>query len=97
MNIDKGEIVYCNLEVEYKRNNRTYNKKFNNFVFSRKYDDSDFPNIDVIKYSMFINKIDRKNAQYISNVKIVNLDIIKRTGYIHKYENTQFRKFARIN
>ena len=36
---------------------------------------------------MLINKIDRKNAQYITNVKIVNLDIIKRTGYIHKYEN----------
>tara|TARA_R110002020_G_scaffold309823_2_gene525724 strand:+ start:71 stop:364 length:294 start_codon:yes stop_codon:yes gene_type:complete len=97
MNINKGEIVYCNLEVEYRRNNRTYIKKFNNFIFARKYDDYDYPNIDVIKYSMFINKIDRKNAQYISNVKIVNLDIIKRTGYIHKYENIKFRKLARTN
>ena len=97
MNINKGEIVYCNLEVEYRRNNRTYIKKFNNFIFARKYDDYDFPNIDVIKYSMFINKIDRKNAQYLSNIKIVNLDIIKRTGYIHKYENIKFRKLARTN
>ena len=97
MNINKGEIVYCNLEVEYRRNNRTYIKKFNNFIFARKYDDYDYPNIDVIKYSMFINKIDRKNAQYLSNIKIVNLDIIKRTGYIHKYENIKFRKLARTN
>jgi len=90
MNINNGEIVYCNLEVEYKRNNRTYNKKFNQFVFAKQYNDTDFPNIDVIKYSMFINKIDRKNAQHISNVKIINLDILVRTGYIHKYENTQY-------
>ena len=27
MNINKGEIVYCNLEVEYKRNKRTYIKE----------------------------------------------------------------------
>lgn len=89
MNIDKGEIVFCNLQVEYKKNNRTYNKKFNDIVFARKYDDDDFPNIDVIKYSMFINKIDKKNTQYISNFKIVDLHIIQRTGYIHKYENTK--------
>jgi len=89
MNIDKGEIVFCNLEVEYKKNNRTYNRKFNDMVFARKYDDDDFPNIDVIKYSMFINKIDKKNAQYISNFKIVDLHIIQRTGYIHKYEKTK--------
>jgi len=97
MNINKGEIVYCNLEVEYKRNKRTYLKQLNNFIFSRNYDDNDYPNIDVIKYSMFINKIDKKNAQYISNVKIVNLDILVRTGYKHKYENTQIRKSSRAN
>jgi len=97
MNINKGEIVYCNLEVEYKKKNRTYLKQLTNFVFSRNYDDNDYPNIDVVKYSMFINKIDKKNAQYISNVKIVNLDILKRTGYKHKYENTKIRKFTRTN
>ena len=97
MNINKGEIVYCNLEVEYKRNKRTYLKQLNNFVFARNYDDNDFPNIDVIKYSMFINKLDKKNAQYISNVKIVNLDILQRTGYKHKYENIKTREHTRTN
>ena len=85
MNINKGEIVYCNLEVNYDKNNRNYTKKFFNFVFSRNYDDNDFPNIDVIKYSMFINKLDKNNAQYISNVKIVDLKILSRTGYIAKF------------
>tara|TARA_R110001599_G_scaffold112199_1_gene276886 strand:+ start:874 stop:1167 length:294 start_codon:yes stop_codon:yes gene_type:complete len=97
MNIDKGEIVFCNLEVSYERKGKKYNKKLKKFIFARKYDDNDFPNIDVIKYSMFINKLDRKNAYYISNVKIVNLDIIVRTGYIHRYETIKTRKFARTN
>ena len=86
--VDKGELVYCNIEFEYQRKNfrytKTFNKKFQQFIFSRSYDDEIFPKIDVINDSMLINKIDRKNAQYITNVKIVNLDIIKRTGYINK-------------
>ena len=86
--IDKGELVYCNIEFEYQRKNfrynKIFNKKFQQFIFSRSYDDEIFPKIDIIKDSMLINKIDRKNAQYITNVKIVNLDIIKRTGYINK-------------
>jgi|TARA_R110001583_G_scaffold160975_2_gene312903 hypothetical protein len=86
MNIDKGEIVYCNLEVQYEKNKKTYIKLLKQFVFARQYDDNIYPNIDVIKYSMFINKIDKKNAYYISNVKIVNLDILARTGYIAKFD-----------
>ena len=86
--IDKGELVYCIIEFEYQRKNfrynKIFNKKFQQFIFSRSYDDEIFPKIDIIKDSMLINKIDRKNAQYITNVKIVNLDIIKRTGYINK-------------
>ena len=34
---------------------------------------------------MLINKIDIKNAYYITNVKIVNLKILAKTGY--KYKN----------
>ena len=86
MNIDKGEIVYCNLEVQYERNKKTYKKLLKKFIFARQYDDDIYPNINVIKYSMFINKIDKKNAYHISNVKIVNLDILVRTGYIAKFD-----------
>ncbi len=86
--VDKGELVYCNIEIEYKRSNYKYNKllskKFQQFIFSRSYDDELFPEIDIIKNYMLINKLDRKNAQYITKAKIVNLDIIKRTGYINK-------------
>jgi len=93
MNIDsveKGEIVYCNIEFEYERTNFRFKKIFNKIltqcVFARAYDCEDFPNLDVVKYSMLINKMDRKNAYYISKVKIVNLDILARTGYIAKFD-----------
>ena len=85
MNIDKGEIVYCNINVQYKIKNRDYKKILNNIIFSRPYDDNEYPNLDVIKYLLFINKIDRKKAYYITNVKIVDLYIIARTGFIAKF------------
>tara|TARA_R110002012_G_scaffold128149_2_gene280395 strand:- start:106 stop:402 length:297 start_codon:yes stop_codon:yes gene_type:complete len=97
MKIDKleqGELIYCNIKIEYKRKNskinKIYNKLFNKFIFSRPYDCIDFPNLDINKYKMLINKLDRKNAYYINNVKIVNLEIITRTGYIN--ETTKTRK-----
>tara|TARA_R110001583_G_scaffold115588_1_gene266130 strand:- start:2248 stop:2529 length:282 start_codon:yes stop_codon:yes gene_type:complete len=93
MNIDKvekGEIVYCNIDFEYERTNykfkKTFNKKLTKCIFARSYDCKSFPNLDVIKYSMLINKIDKKNAYYISKLKIVNLDILVRTGYIAKFD-----------
>lgn len=90
MNIDKvnkGEIVYCDVEFEYERENnrKKYIKKMNQFVFARPYNCINFPILDVIKYSMLINKLDRKNAYYIFKVKIVNLNILARTGYIANF------------
>ena len=97
--INKGEIVYCNLKVEYIRSNYYFKKIFiktmNKFILARPYDCNTFPILDVVKYSMLINKIDKKNAYYISNVKIVNLDILERTGYIHRYETIKTRKLKR--
>jgi hypothetical protein len=87
--VEKGEIVYCNLKVEYIRKNfkfkKVFYKELNECIFARKYDCDKFPYLDVIKYSMLINKIDRKNAYYISKVKIVNLSILARTGYISDF------------
>ena len=85
--INKGEIVFCNIEIEYTKLKKIIKKKFNRFIFSRFYDCIDYPNIDINKYYMLINKLDRKNAHNISNVKIVDLDIIVRTGY-----KTNFKK-----
>ena len=87
--VNKGEIVYCNIEFEYKRINTKFKTNFtkilNKCIFARPYECDTFPILDVIKYSMLINKIDKKNAYYISNVKIVNLNILARTGYIAKF------------
>tara|TARA_R100001460_G_scaffold22341_4_gene45446 strand:- start:487 stop:771 length:285 start_codon:yes stop_codon:yes gene_type:complete len=88
-NVNKGEIVYCNIEFEYKRNNsknfKPFRKKINQCIFARNYDCETFPILNVVKYPMLINKIDIKNAYYITNVKIVNLKILAKTGY--KYKN----------
>ena len=85
-NIEKGEIVYCNIEFEYQRTNyrnkNFFNKTLLKTIFARKYDCINFPDLDLIKYSMLINKIDRKNSYYIINLKVVNLKILARTGYI---------------
>ena len=87
--VNKGEIVYCNIKFEYKRTNTKFKTNFtkviDKFILARPYDCDTFPILDVVKYSMLINKIDRKNAYYISNVKIVNLNILARTGYIAKF------------
>ena len=85
--IDKGEIVYCNLDITYTRKKKQYFKKLTKFIFARKYKDNEFPNINVVNYARLINKIDKKNSYYIENVKIVNLDILVRTGYIAKFDN----------
>ena len=93
MNIDKinkGEIVYCNVEFEYTRINTrlktNFTKILNKCILARPYDCDTFPILDVIKYSMLINKIDKKNAYYIDCVKVVDLDILVRTGYIAKFK-----------
>ena len=87
-NIDKGEIVYCNIEVNYERTNTKFKKPFvkilTKTIFARKYDCEEFPYLDVIKYAMFINQVDRKNSYYITKAKVVNLDILTRTGFINK-------------
>ena len=88
MNIDqinKGEIVFCNMTITYTRNKRQYKKQLTKYVFSRNYDDNLFPELDVIKNRLFINRWDRKNASQIENLKVVNLDILEITLYKHKY------------
>jgi hypothetical protein len=87
-NVGKGEIVYCNIEIEYERSNYRFKKPFkkllNQVIFARPYDCEGFPNLEIVKYSMLINKLDRKNAYYITKAKIVNLEILAKTGYINK-------------
>ena len=87
MNVNKGEIVYCNIEFQYERKNskKIFNKKINQCIFARPYNCNDYPILDVIKYSMLINKIDKKNVYYIFNVKVLNLKILARTGYIANF------------
>lgn len=84
--INKGEIVYCNMTVTYDKNKRSYKKQLDKIIFSRGYDDNDYFNLNVIKNKRLINKIDKKNMYILSNIKIVDLNIIARTGYIAKFK-----------
>jgi hypothetical protein len=97
-NVEKGEIVYCNVEIQYERTNskmkKLFNKVLNQAIFARPHDCTTFPELDVVKYYMLINKIDRKNSHYISKAKVVNLEILANTGYIN--ENIETRKTRRI-
>tara|TARA_Y100001963_G_scaffold57513_1_gene80521 strand:+ start:1907 stop:2176 length:270 start_codon:yes stop_codon:yes gene_type:complete len=85
--IDKGEIVYCNMKVEFDRNNRKIIKNIDNCIFSRPWTDDNYPYLDVVNFSRFINKLEKNKKHKIENIKVINLDIITRTGYINKYAN----------
>lgn len=80
--IDKGEIVLCNITLKYLENNKVKNIELNNVIFSRKYI-SNYPKLD--NKDIIISKIKSKNI--IKKIEVINLDIIVRTGYIHKYNN----------
>ena len=79
--INKGEIVFCNILLEYLENNKVKNIELNNVVFSRRYI-SNYPKLD--NGDMIINTI--KSKYIIKDVKVIDLDIIARTGYIHKHK-----------
>lgn len=79
--INKGEIVYCNILLEYLENNKVKNLELNKVIFSRKYI-SNYPKLD--NKDIIISKI--KSKYIIKDIKVIDLDIIARTGYIHKHK-----------
>ena len=78
--IDKGEIVFCNITLKYLDNLKVKIIKLDKVIFSRKYN-SNYPKLNI--NHNIISKIKSKNI--IKDVEVINLDIIVRTGYIHKY------------
>lgn len=95
--INLGEIIFGNLKISYEKNNRKYIKELKEVIFSKKYNDKLFPIIDKDLYSILLRKLDKnKNQHYLlKNIKILELKIISRTGYICKkhYENNTKRKY----
>jgi len=79
--INKGEIVFCNILLEYLENNKVKNLELNRVIFSRKYI-SNYPKLD--NKDIIISKI--KSKYIIKDIKVIDLDIIARTGYIHKHK-----------
>tara|TARA_R100001460_G_scaffold13815_3_gene31166 strand:- start:4428 stop:4724 length:297 start_codon:yes stop_codon:yes gene_type:complete len=89
--IEKGEIIYGNLKISYQKNNRNYIKNLNEIVFSKKYNDELFPILDNKLYSVILRKLEKNiyHHHLLKNIKVLDLKIIARTGYIDKkyYEN----------
>ena len=83
--IEKGQIVICDLELQYTRNGKIIKKILKNFLFSRDYDNDNFPNLDVIKNKRLINKLEKNKSHTIENLKVLSLNIILEPGFKHKY------------
>ena len=83
--IEKGQIVICDLELQYTRNGKIIKKILKNFLFSRDYDNDNFPNLDVIKNKRLINKLEKNKSHTIENLKVLSLNIILEVGFKHKY------------
>lgn len=83
--INKGEIVFCNITLSYLESLKLKNIKLDRVVFSRSYI-SNYPNLDINDSIVFKikSKIKSKVKCIISDVKVVDLHIIARTGYKHK-------------
>lgn len=81
--INKGEIVFCNITLSYLESLKLKNIKLDRVVFSRSYI-SNYPNLDINDSIVF--KIKSKVKCIISDVKVVDLHIIARTGYKHKHK-----------
>ena len=83
--IEKGQIVICDLDLQYTRNGKIIKKILKNFLFSRDYDNDNFPNLDVIKNKRLINKLEKNKSHTIENLKVLSLNIILEAGFKHKY------------
>jgi len=85
-NIDKGEIVYCDITYQYDRPFRNVIKtetvKLYNVVFGRGYD-CGFPILDYTTYKRDIRKINKKKPLEC-DVKVVGLQIHERVGFKNK-------------
>lgn len=82
--MDPGELVYADAVFKFKLKGRAYKKTLNQAIVSRKYE-GDWPKLDKKRYSMIIGKlVDRKKLQDISDIEIIGLEILARTGYINR-------------
>jgi len=88
--IDKGEIVFCNIEINYKEDLKIKNIKLNRVVFSRDYI-SNYPILD--KNNFITSKIKRNGI--ISDIKVIDLIVIVRTGFKHNIKG--YTKAAKNN
>lgn len=79
--LEKGEIIYGNITISYKQNKKDKTITLNDEILARKYE-CDYPNLDNKLYSGTLRKIDKKNKGDITDMKVIDVKIKARTGFI---------------
>jgi len=93
-----GELVYADAVFKFKLKGRAYKKTLHKMIVSRKYK-GNWPKLDLNDDALMVGKlVDRKKRYDISEVEIIGLKVMARTGYINKPrkpgENTPSSGFA---
>ena len=79
--VKKGEIIYGEVTITYKQKNVNKKKTLTDIVFARKYE-CGFPLLDTSLYSGILRKLDKKSNSLISNMKVIDIKVKARTGFI---------------
>ena len=79
-----GELVYGDAVFKFKLKGKTYKKTMYKMIISRKYE-GNWPKLDNSEDGLIIGKlVDRKKRYDITEVEIIGLNVLARTGYINK-------------
>lgn len=79
-----GELVYADATFKFTLKGKIHRKTMLKSIISRKYE-GNWPILDDYMDSLIIGKlIDKKNRHEISNVEVIGLNILARTGFINK-------------
>ena len=79
-----GELVYADAVFKFKLKGRSYKKTMPKMIVSRKYE-GNWPKLDLKEDSLIVGKlVDRKKRYDVSEVEIIGLKVLARTGYINK-------------
>jgi len=93
----RRELVFADAVFKFKLKGRTYKKTMYKMIVSRKYE-GDWPKLDIKEDALIVGKlVDKKKRYDITDVEIIGLKVLARTGYINKkrkpgeYKSSSFK------
>ena len=92
-----GELVYADAVFKFKLKGKPYKKTMYKMIISRKYE-GNWPKLDDKEDGLIIGKlVDKKKRYDVTDVEIIGLSVLARTGYINKkrvpgeYKSSSFK------